>query len=118
MSGVSAGGSGCLAEGETVAVMDEGCGPLIDSLDSERWLKAEERTAELTTRPLIDSLDSERWLKAEERTAELTTRIQPNQPSEERRNVVADYVQRLILICTKIPPTKIPPLHHASTTKI
>lgn len=50
-------------------------------------------------RPLINSLDSERWLKAEERTAELITCIQPNQPSEERRNAVADYVQRLIMKC-------------------
>ncbi|KAK9076370.1 hypothetical protein SSX86_004704 [Deinandra increscens subsp. villosa] len=50
-------------------------------------------------RPLIDRLDSERWLKAEERTAELITCIQPNQPSEERRNAVADYVQRLISKC-------------------
>ncbi|XP_071699675.1 uncharacterized protein [Rutidosis leptorrhynchoides] len=49
--------------------------------------------------PLIDSLDSERWLKAEERTAELIDCIQPNQPSEERRNAVADYVQRLIMKC-------------------
>ncbi|XP_024992599.1 uncharacterized protein LOC112526521 isoform X1 [Cynara cardunculus var. scolymus] len=49
--------------------------------------------------PLIESLDSERWLKAEERTAELITCIQPNQPSEERRNAVADYVQRLIMKC-------------------
>ncbi|KAL8254101.1 hypothetical protein R6Q59_032322 [Mikania micrantha] len=49
--------------------------------------------------PLIDSLDSEGWLKAEERTAELITCIQPNQPSEERRNAVADYVQRLIMKC-------------------
>ncbi|KAL4562626.1 hypothetical protein LXL04_026654 [Taraxacum kok-saghyz] len=49
--------------------------------------------------PLIESLDSERWLKAEERTAELITCIQPNQPSEARRNAVADYVQRLIMKC-------------------
>ncbi|KAJ0739977.1 putative polynucleotide adenylyltransferase [Helianthus annuus] len=49
--------------------------------------------------PLIDSLDSERWLKAEERTAELISCIQPNPPSEERRNAVADYVQRLIMKC-------------------
>ncbi|XP_071716947.1 uncharacterized protein [Rutidosis leptorrhynchoides] len=49
--------------------------------------------------PLIDSLDSERWLKAEEITAELINCIQPNQPSEERRNAVADYVQRLIMKC-------------------
>ncbi|PQP95595.1 uncharacterized protein Pyn_10368 [Prunus yedoensis var. nudiflora] len=44
-------------------------------------------------------LDSERWLKAEERTAELIACIQPNPPSEERRNAVADYVQRLIMKC-------------------
>nr|XP_008376110.2 uncharacterized protein LOC103439336 isoform X2 [Malus domestica] len=44
-------------------------------------------------------LDSERWLKAEERTAELIACIQPNSPSEERRNAVADYVQRLIMKC-------------------
>lgn len=49
--------------------------------------------------PLLDSLDSVRWLKAEERTAELIACIQPNQPSEERRNAVADYVQRLIMKC-------------------
>ncbi|KAJ8634494.1 hypothetical protein MRB53_008761 [Persea americana] len=45
------------------------------------------------------ALDMERWLKAEERTAELIACIQPNQPSEERRNAVADYVQRLIMKC-------------------
>ncbi|XP_057454788.1 uncharacterized protein LOC130746246 isoform X2 [Lotus japonicus] len=44
-------------------------------------------------------LDSERWLRAEERTAELIACIQPNAPSEERRNAVADYVQRLIMKC-------------------
>ncbi|XP_062000926.1 uncharacterized protein LOC133718129 isoform X1 [Rosa rugosa] len=44
-------------------------------------------------------LDSERWTKAEERTAELIACIQPNPPSEERRNAVADYVQRLIMKC-------------------
>lgn len=49
--------------------------------------------------PLVDILESERWLKAEERTAELISCIQPNQPSEERRNAVADYVQRLITKC-------------------
>ncbi|KAM7472296.1 hypothetical protein LguiA_010479 [Lonicera macranthoides] len=49
--------------------------------------------------PLIRVFDSERWLKAEERTAELVACIQPNQPSEERRNAVADYVQRLIMKC-------------------
>ncbi|XP_076919004.1 uncharacterized protein LOC143579645 isoform X1 [Bidens hawaiensis] len=49
--------------------------------------------------PLLESLDSVRWLKAEERTAELIACIQPNQLSEERRNAVADYVQRLIKKC-------------------
>ncbi|KAI3498226.1 hypothetical protein L1887_33996 [Cichorium endivia] len=49
--------------------------------------------------PFLESLDSVRWLKAEERTAELIACIQPNQPSEERRNAVADYVQRLIMKC-------------------
>lgn len=49
--------------------------------------------------PVSRVLDSERWLKAEERTAELIACIQPNQPSEERRNAVADYVQRLIMKC-------------------
>ncbi|OWM68659.1 uncharacterized protein LOC116196331 [Punica granatum] len=44
-------------------------------------------------------LDLDRWSKAEERTAELIACIQPNQPSEERRNAVADYVQRLIVKC-------------------
>ncbi|KAJ9188239.1 hypothetical protein P3X46_003611 [Hevea brasiliensis] len=48
---------------------------------------------------LIRVLDSERWLKAEERTAELIVCIQPNELSEERRNAVADYVQRLIMKC-------------------
>ncbi|XP_017234956.1 uncharacterized protein LOC108208883 isoform X1 [Daucus carota subsp. sativus] len=49
--------------------------------------------------PLINVLQSDRWLKAEERTAELISRIQPNRPSEERRNAVVDYVQRLITKC-------------------
>ncbi|KAL5727051.1 hypothetical protein ACHQM5_000287 [Ranunculus cassubicifolius] len=44
-------------------------------------------------------LDQDRWSKAEERTAELIARIQPNQPSEQLRNAVADYVQRLIMKC-------------------
>ncbi|XP_004516411.1 uncharacterized protein [Cicer arietinum] len=48
---------------------------------------------------VIQVLDSERWLKAEQRTAELIACIQPNSPSEERRNAVADYVQRLIMKC-------------------
>ncbi|XP_077231630.1 uncharacterized protein LOC143864729 isoform X2 [Tasmannia lanceolata] len=44
-------------------------------------------------------LNVERWSKAEERTAELIACIQPSQPSEERRNAVADYVQHLIMKC-------------------
>ncbi|KAL5572088.1 hypothetical protein UlMin_021685 [Ulmus minor] len=44
-------------------------------------------------------LDPERWSKAEEKTTELIACIQPNPPSEERRNAVADYVQRLITKC-------------------
>ncbi|KAJ8440668.1 hypothetical protein Cgig2_031085 [Carnegiea gigantea] len=48
---------------------------------------------------VIRVLDAERWSKAEERTAELIACIQPNQPSEERRNAVADYVQRLLEKC-------------------
>ncbi|KAK7258516.1 hypothetical protein RIF29_24095 [Crotalaria pallida] len=48
---------------------------------------------------VMRALDTERWLKAEERTVELIACIQPNQPSEERRNVVADYVQRLMTKC-------------------
>ncbi|KAK9103860.1 hypothetical protein Sjap_021114 [Stephania japonica] len=44
-------------------------------------------------------LDHERWARAEEKTAELIGCIQPNQPSEELRSAVADYVQRLIMKC-------------------
>ncbi|KAK3026460.1 hypothetical protein RJ639_041870 [Escallonia herrerae] len=44
-------------------------------------------------------LDQERWSIAEERTAELIGCIKPNQPSEERRNAVACYVQQLIARC-------------------
>lgn len=44
-------------------------------------------------------LEPERWSIAEERTGELITCIQPNQLSEERRNAVASYVQRLITSC-------------------
>ncbi|XP_042027417.1 uncharacterized protein LOC121774618 isoform X1 [Salvia splendens] len=48
---------------------------------------------------VMRALDTERWMKAETRTAELIACIQPNQLSEERRNAVADYVQRLIMKC-------------------
>ncbi|XP_030540915.2 uncharacterized protein LOC115748547 [Rhodamnia argentea] len=48
---------------------------------------------------VIQVLDSDRWLKAEDRTAELIACIQPNPPSEERRNAVATYVRRLITNC-------------------
>lgn len=44
-------------------------------------------------------LDPERWSIAEQRTEELITCIQPNHPSEERRNAVACYVQRLMMRC-------------------
>ncbi|KAJ8556234.1 hypothetical protein K7X08_022992 [Anisodus acutangulus] len=53
----------------------------------------------LNEEPVIRVLDSERWIRAEERTDELIGCIQPNSPSEERRNAVADYVQRLIMKC-------------------
>ncbi|PIN13890.1 Polynucleotide adenylyltransferase [Handroanthus impetiginosus] len=49
--------------------------------------------------PVMRALDTDRWSRAEERTAELIDCIQPNQLSEERRNAVADYVQRLIMKC-------------------
>ncbi|KAL6565996.1 hypothetical protein OROHE_005051 [Orobanche hederae] len=45
------------------------------------------------------ALDTKRWSRAEERTSELIACIQPNQLSEERRNAVAEYVQRLIMKC-------------------
>ncbi|XVF22392.1 hypothetical protein REPUB_Repub12eG0168400 [Reevesia pubescens] len=48
---------------------------------------------------VIRMLDSERWMKAEERTADLIACIQPNAPSDGRRKAVADYVQRLISTC-------------------
>ncbi|XP_019429149.1 PREDICTED: uncharacterized protein LOC109336780 isoform X2 [Lupinus angustifolius] len=48
---------------------------------------------------VINVVDSERWMKAEERTAELISCIQPNPLSEERRTAIADYVQRLIMKC-------------------
>ena len=41
-------------------------------------------------------LDQGRWSRVEERTADLIAHIQPNQPSEERRNAIASYVQCLI----------------------
>ncbi|EOX95734.1 Poly(A) RNA polymerase cid14, putative [Theobroma cacao] len=51
------------------------------------------------TASVIQILDSERWMKAEERTADLIARIQPNAPSEKRRKDVAEYVQGLICQC-------------------
>ncbi|KAB2003054.1 hypothetical protein ES319_D11G105800v1 [Gossypium barbadense] len=48
---------------------------------------------------VIQMLDPERWMKAEERTADLIACIQPDAPSEGRRNDVADYVQRLNAKC-------------------
>ncbi|KAK1390330.1 hypothetical protein POM88_018508 [Heracleum sosnowskyi] len=44
-------------------------------------------------------LDLERWAIAEERIAELIGSIQPNKPSEDKRNAVANYVQQLITKC-------------------
>ncbi|KAF8032457.1 hypothetical protein BT93_D1390 [Corymbia citriodora subsp. variegata] len=48
---------------------------------------------------VIRVLELERWSKAEKRTAELIARIQPNPPSEKRRNDVARYVRSLITKC-------------------
>ncbi|XAR62974.1 Polynucleotide adenylyltransferase [Bertholletia excelsa] len=48
---------------------------------------------------VVRVLDSERWLKAEERTAELIACIQPNPSSEGRRNAVANFVKGLIMKC-------------------
>lgn len=47
----------------------------------------------------LSVLDLSRWSRAEEKTAELIACIQPNKPSEEFRNAVACYVQRLIMKC-------------------
>ena len=55
---------------------------------------------------IMRELDSERWLKGEERAAELIDCIQPNPPSEDRREAVAKYVQRLIEKCL---PCKVGP---------
>ncbi|KAK1398756.1 hypothetical protein POM88_008619 [Heracleum sosnowskyi] len=44
-------------------------------------------------------LDLERWAIAEERITELIGYIQPNKPSEDKRNAVANYVQQLITKC-------------------
>ncbi|KAL8494938.1 hypothetical protein ACS0TY_019201 [Phlomoides rotata] len=49
--------------------------------------------------PVMRAINTERWMKAEKRTAELIACIQPNKLSEERRNAVADYVKRLIVKC-------------------
>ncbi|CAI9785952.1 unnamed protein product [Fraxinus pennsylvanica] len=49
--------------------------------------------------PVMRALETDRWLKAEDRTSELIACIQPNPLSEDRRNAVADYVQRLIMKC-------------------
>ncbi|KAL1539507.1 nucleotidyltransferase [Salvia divinorum] len=49
--------------------------------------------------PVMQAVDIERWSRAEERTAELIFCIQPNHLSEERRNAVAEFVQRLIMKC-------------------
>ncbi|CAA6672502.1 unnamed protein product [Spirodela intermedia] len=44
-------------------------------------------------------LDADRWSLAEARTGELIKCIQPNPHSEDRRNAVVNYVQRLIAKC-------------------
>lgn len=51
------------------------------------------------------ALDQERLSLAEERTKQLIACIQPNQPSEERREAVASYVKSLIMKCfsCKVP---------------
>ncbi|KAJ8900544.1 hypothetical protein K2173_025321 [Erythroxylum novogranatense] len=72
--------------------------------EHERWAEASSGLLPNGLLPneaasVIRALDAERWSKAEERTAELIACIQPNQPSEERRNAVAHYVQRLISKC-------------------
>ncbi|CAN1309242.1 hypothetical protein LINPERPRIM_LOCUS27634 [Linum perenne] len=48
---------------------------------------------------MMQVLDSARWSKAEERTAELIECIKPNEPSENQRKAVASYVQQLIAKC-------------------
>ncbi|CAA0838934.1 nucleotidyltransferases [Striga hermonthica] len=48
---------------------------------------------------VLEEFDSERWSRAEDRIAELIACIQPNHVSEEHRNAVAEYVQRLIMKC-------------------
>ncbi|CAH8335953.1 unnamed protein product [Eruca vesicaria subsp. sativa] len=50
-------------------------------------------------------LDAERWSEAEDVTAKLIACIQPNPPSENRRNAVARYVRRLIMEC--FPPLQV-----------
>ncbi|PIA34616.1 hypothetical protein AQUCO_03700123v1 [Aquilegia coerulea] len=44
-------------------------------------------------------IDPARWSMVEGRTSELISCIQPNKPSEERRNAVANYVRQLIMKC-------------------
>ncbi|KAK1390640.1 hypothetical protein POM88_018818 [Heracleum sosnowskyi] len=52
-------------------------------------------------------LDLERWAIAEERIDELIGSIQPNKPSEDKRNAFANYVQQLITKCfSSDPPRK------------
>ena len=48
---------------------------------------------------MMQVLDSARWSKAEERTAELIECIKPNERSENQRKAVASYVQQLIAKC-------------------
>lgn len=44
-------------------------------------------------------IDSERWLEAEERVAEIIDGIQPNEGSGKRMKDIADYIQSLISNC-------------------
>ncbi|CAN0889753.1 hypothetical protein LINGRAHAP2_LOCUS16160 [Linum grandiflorum] len=48
---------------------------------------------------MMQVLDSARWSKAEERTAQLIECIKPNEPSENQRKAVASYMQQLIAKC-------------------
>ena len=55
------------------------------------------------------SKDDDWWAKAEDQTAELITSIQPIQPSEERRQAVVDFVQRLIKKCSTLRDCQVTP---------
>jgi hypothetical protein len=55
------------------------------------------------------SKDDDWWAKAEDQTAELIRSIQPIQPSEERRQAVVDFVQRLIKKCSTLRDCQVTP---------